>query len=600
MMDKKPSTEETDDIYPDIENDVDVNENLDGGRGWVVCFGAFLVNFILDGTLFSFGILLIDLLDYFEETKSKTAWVGSTQLGMCMFMGPVVSLLLERYSCRQVTIAGIVIAFLAFIASIFSPNIEVLIITYGVIGGIGFCMAFISSIIVVGLYFNRKRALATGIASSGSGLGTFVYAYLTNELLQVFDWKGTVLILSGILLNCVLCGALFRPLPQTRQSRRGRKWEKQSLNAREDETDMMMTLSPPLNNSGLNMVKNYNINRLKRSMEYRLTRSSELSPRHFEESNKKSCNSYLDIRNDHHDVIRENRHSLTTNPMVRKDIFYSWSLQSLSEYKDASDLNSFIRSMKRDCSEMESRVFVSTSLKNNRILLKFSSIFGQTFDLFYNKVFLLLLLANVMWTVQSVPITYVLDLAVSKGLLKSQAALLISIIGIANILGRIFSGIMTDLCHLKSIVTYTCALLTASVVSFIMPFCTSFSYFAACCAVFGLCMATAVSMRTIVLADHLGIHKLTQSFGIVALFQGVAFMTNAPVAGFLLDALGSYLYPFIMAGTMYLVSGVACFVVFVIAGGHKPKNQSENAAVTVSVSSTERNTSVCGESSTDL
>ena len=38
-------------------------------------------------------------------------------------------------------------------------------------------------------------------------------------------------------------------------------------------------------------------------------------------------------------------------------------------------------------------------------------------------------------------------------------------------------------------------------------------------------------MRTIVLADHLGIDQLTRAFGMVALFQGAAFMTNAPLAG---------------------------------------------------------------------
>lgn len=38
-------------------------------------------------------------------------------------------------------------------------------------------------------------------------------------------------------------------------------------------------------------------------------------------------------------------------------------------------------------------------------------------------------------------------------------------------------------------------------------------------------------MRTIVLADHLGMDRLTKAFGMVALFQGIAFMTNAPLAG---------------------------------------------------------------------
>jgi len=59
----------------------------DGGWGWVVCFGSFLVNFILDGTMFSFGMLLLELLDYFHEGKAKTAWIGSSLLGMSMFMG---------------------------------------------------------------------------------------------------------------------------------------------------------------------------------------------------------------------------------------------------------------------------------------------------------------------------------------------------------------------------------------------------------------------------------------------------------------------------------------------------------------------------------
>ena len=43
--------------------------------------------------------------------------------------------------------------------------------------------------------------------------------------------------------------------------------------------------------------------------------------------------------------------------------------------------------------------------------------------------------------------------------------------------------------------------------------------------------AVAVSMRTIVLAEQLGIDVLTESFGVVALFQGAAFTVNPPLAG---------------------------------------------------------------------
>lgn len=48
--------------------------------------------------------------------------------------GPIVSALANRFGCRYVTISGSIIAFLAFLLSTQAPSIEVLMITYGVMG----------------------------------------------------------------------------------------------------------------------------------------------------------------------------------------------------------------------------------------------------------------------------------------------------------------------------------------------------------------------------------------------------------------------------------------------------------------------------------
>jgi len=42
---------------------------------------------------------------------------------------------------------------------------------------------------------------------------------------------------------------------------------------------------------------------------------------------------------------------------------------------------------------------------------------------------------------------------------------------------------------------------------------------------------TVVCLRTILIADTLGIDQLTQAFGIIAFFQGLAFTINPPIAG---------------------------------------------------------------------
>ena len=57
--------------------------------------------------------------------------------------------------------------------------------------------------------------MATGIAISGYGVGIFIFAPLANALLSEYLWKGTILIEAGILLNCVVCGVIFRPLKIT-------------------------------------------------------------------------------------------------------------------------------------------------------------------------------------------------------------------------------------------------------------------------------------------------------------------------------------------------------------------------------------------------
>lgn len=41
----------------------------------------------------------------------------------------------------------------------------------------------------MGLYFERRRSLATGLALAGSGVGTFVFAPLCVALINAMGWK---------------------------------------------------------------------------------------------------------------------------------------------------------------------------------------------------------------------------------------------------------------------------------------------------------------------------------------------------------------------------------------------------------------------------
>ena len=71
---------------------------------------------------------------------------------------------------------------------------------------------YLTSIVTVGYYFTKRRALATGIALAGSGVGSISFAPLLEYLIDLYSWKGAMWIVSAICLNGVVMGALFRPL----------------------------------------------------------------------------------------------------------------------------------------------------------------------------------------------------------------------------------------------------------------------------------------------------------------------------------------------------------------------------------------------------
>lgn len=68
---------------------------------------------------------------------------------------------------------------------------------------------------MVGYYFERRRGLAAGISSAGAGFGMLTLTLLAAFLVEQYSWKGCLMIMAGVSLQCLICGALMRPLVPT-------------------------------------------------------------------------------------------------------------------------------------------------------------------------------------------------------------------------------------------------------------------------------------------------------------------------------------------------------------------------------------------------
>lgn len=125
----------------------------DGGYGWVIVFASFMCNLIVDGIAYTFGLFFEIFVLHFATSKSKVALCGAllngcylgageseiafvslTNASNTRATGPIVSSLANKYGCRFVTILGAIIACIALVLSTAAPNIETLMVTYGIIG----------------------------------------------------------------------------------------------------------------------------------------------------------------------------------------------------------------------------------------------------------------------------------------------------------------------------------------------------------------------------------------------------------------------------------------------------------------------------------
>ncbi|XP_039953109.1 uncharacterized protein LOC126756311 [Bactrocera neohumeralis] len=207
---KRLISNESGDSIDSSSTDKKKPEIPDGGYGWVVVLASLVVSLIADGLSFSFGLINSELLHYFGESPSKTAWISSLFFSVPLLMGPIWSNLVDNYGCRKMTIFGGLLSAIGFGLSSLCNSVEMLMLTFGIISGLGLGIGYVTAVVSIAFWFDKKRTFATGIGASGTGIGTFLYAPLTQWLIDSYGWRGATLILAGTMLNTCVCGALMR------------------------------------------------------------------------------------------------------------------------------------------------------------------------------------------------------------------------------------------------------------------------------------------------------------------------------------------------------------------------------------------------------
>ena len=77
--------------------------------------------------------------------------------------------------------------------------------------GVGFGLIYLPFVVCLGHYFEKRRSFALGLSVCGTGVGTFIWAPVVRLLIDEYGWRGTTLILTGVIFNLTIFSALLRP-----------------------------------------------------------------------------------------------------------------------------------------------------------------------------------------------------------------------------------------------------------------------------------------------------------------------------------------------------------------------------------------------------
>ena len=188
-----------------------------GYSRWLVPPAALAIHLSI-GSVYAFSVFKNPLVERFDVSATAIAGVFSVAIVMLGLSAAFGGTWMERNGPRKamaLSAVCFVTGLLVGSLGIASEQLWLLYLGYGVIGGIGLGMGYISPVSTLIKWFPDRPGLATGLAIMGFGGGAFIASALSNELLQGYTSKPADTLPTDALVPTFLTLALLYALFMT-------------------------------------------------------------------------------------------------------------------------------------------------------------------------------------------------------------------------------------------------------------------------------------------------------------------------------------------------------------------------------------------------
>lgn len=172
-------------------------------RGWRPLLASSIGNGAgLSGLAFyTFGVFVVPLVEAFGWTRGTVSGAASSLIIGTAITAPIIGSIIDRYGVRRVGIGSMIALALGYAAlSQLGDSIAMFYAAWLALSLIGGGTTPVVWTRTVGVWFDRGRGLALGLALAGSGFASLFAPVLTNKAIAAWGWQGGYLAIGAFIL----------------------------------------------------------------------------------------------------------------------------------------------------------------------------------------------------------------------------------------------------------------------------------------------------------------------------------------------------------------------------------------------------------------
>ncbi|KAL1664653.1 major facilitator superfamily domain-containing protein [Schizophyllum commune] len=208
----------------------------DGGlRAWSVVFGCFILSCAFMGSGLVFGVFQDAYhTEVFPDVSVSTISLIGGVLSFCsLSTAYLAGALGDRYGYIRMIVLGCVLTFVSVLGASFSTKLYQIFLCQGVFQGISQGISMPMYMALPSQWFLRRRALATGVAVSGAGIGGAIGSLIMRPLIAKLGYRHALLIYACVnaFFTAIACLLLkVRPPPWQRTAKK--RWLPRKVDGR--------------------------------------------------------------------------------------------------------------------------------------------------------------------------------------------------------------------------------------------------------------------------------------------------------------------------------------------------------------------------------